>query len=58
MDNKIVDIRITNLKIFPLKEGDVLHGIKNEDENLKRFGEVYFSKINFIKNLVNILIIL
>ncbi len=48
MNNNILDkIKINNLDIFPTKYGNAMHAIKNSNENLKQFGEVYFSWINF-----------
>ncbi len=43
-------IFLTDLKIFPSNEGDVLHAIKNSDNGYINFGEAYFSKINY-KNI-------
>ena len=47
MGTTVNDIKITKLKIFPLKNGDVYHAIKKNDPLINEFGEVYFSKINF-----------
>ena len=49
MGNKVKDIKIKNLNIFIKPEGDVLHAIKKNDPFIKDFGEVYFSKINYLK---------
>ena len=49
MGNKVDDIKIKKLKIFSKQEGDVLHAIKKNDPFIKEFGEVYFSKINYMK---------
>ena len=49
MGNKVDDIKIKELKIFSKQEGDVLHAIKKNDPFIKEFGEVYFSKINYMK---------
>lgn len=49
MGNKVIDIKIKNLNVFLKPEGDVLHAIKKNDPFIKDFGEVYFSKINYLK---------
>ena len=46
MGNSIKNIKKTNLNIFKIPEGDVLHAIHKSDPYLRGFGEVYFSKIN------------
>ncbi len=43
-------IFLTDLRIFPSYDGDVLHAIKNSDNGYVNFGEAYFSKINY-KNI-------
>ncbi len=39
-------IQKTNLKKIYQPNGDILHALKSTDDGFKRFGEVYFSKIN------------
>jgi len=40
-------IFLTELKIFPSNDGDVLHALKDSDIGYDNFGEAYFSKINY-----------
>ena len=40
-------IRETKLKIINLEQGNVFHALKSNDNDFKRFGEAYFSSINF-----------
>jgi dTDP-4-dehydrorhamnose 3,5-epimerase len=47
MNQKINEIFLTKLKIIPTEGGNVLHALKNDDENYKGFGELYFSTINY-----------
>ncbi len=42
---KIADLIITPLRIIPLADGDVFHGMKSSDLGYKGFGEAYFSSI-------------
>ena len=42
-------ILITKLKQINIDAGDVLHGLKKGDDGFVKFGELYFSKINFNK---------
>ncbi len=41
----IDDILLTQQKIIPTNEGDVLHAMKNNEQGFKKFGEAYFSEI-------------
>ena len=43
-------IKITDLNIINLKDGDLYHGIRENDECFDKFGEIYFSTVN--KNLI------
>lgn len=38
-------VRLTQLRIIPLDEGDVLHGMKAGDPGFSGFGEAYFSTV-------------
>ena len=42
----VSNIIIKPLKIFRIKDGDVLHALKRSEKSFNNFGEVYFSKIN------------
>lgn len=51
MDQKLKDIPIEGIQIFPLKiikdeRGAVMHMIRSSDPYFKKFGEIYFSVIN------------
>ena len=45
--NILDNIIITKLKSFEAKGGNVLHAIKKTDTGYKKFGEIYFSNINY-----------
>jgi len=50
MDEGIVDgVILSELGVFALDEGDVLHGIKNSDVGFSGFGEAYFSFVKWNK---------
>ena len=40
-------VKFTPLKKIKLADGDVMHGLKSEDDGYNGFGEAYFSWINF-----------
>jgi dTDP-4-dehydrorhamnose 3,5-epimerase len=43
---EVIDgVILTPLKVIPLDDGDVLHGMKNEDDGFNGFGEAYFSEV-------------
>ena len=49
--SKLKQPTIYGLRIIPLKEisdqrGTVLHMLRSDSENFKKFGEIYFSEIN------------
>ena len=46
MTEKII---LTTLKQINLEAGDLFHGLKKGDDGFIKFGELYFSKINFNK---------
>ena len=47
MDNlKIEGVTLKQLKIIPSFKGDVLHMMRNDEQDFKSFGECYFSEIN------------
>lgn len=46
---EIDGILITKLKIINTENGDVLHGMKQNDTGFAGFGEAYFSEIKFKK---------
>ena len=46
MNKKIIVSELTQIN---LEAGDVYHGLKNGDNGFLKFGELYFSKINFNK---------
>lgn len=43
---KIEGVTIKQLKIIPNFKGDVLHMMRNDEQDFKSFGECYFSEIN------------
>ena len=43
----LIDILVTPLSRIKTEGGDVLHAIKNTDNGFTRFGEAYFSEIDF-----------
>lgn len=45
--NALDNIIVTKLKIIDLKEGKVLHAMKKIDIGFNKFGEIYFSHINY-----------
>ena len=47
LNNTIIDITISDLKIIPNPKGDILHVMKSDEDSFKEFGEIYISKINF-----------
>ena len=47
LNNTIIDITISDLKIIPNPKGDILHVMKSNEDSFKEFGEIYISKINF-----------
>ena len=49
MSNFFKKIKIKNLKIIKLKEGDILHALKKKELKKWKFNEAYFSKIKFGK---------
>jgi dTDP-4-dehydrorhamnose 3,5-epimerase len=50
LDSKLISgVSLTHLKQFTLEHGDVLHGLKSNDNGFEGFGEAYFSFINFNK---------
>jgi len=50
MDSKLISgVALTPLKQFPLEHGDVLRGLKSNDNGFEGFGEAYFSFIIFNK---------
>ena len=40
-------LHLTSQKIIRTDGGDVLHGLKKNDDNFYGFGEAYFSTINY-----------
>jgi dTDP-4-dehydrorhamnose 3,5-epimerase len=42
----IEGVALTPLKIMSMQDGDVMHGMKNDDVGFSGFGEAYFSLIN------------
>jgi dTDP-4-dehydrorhamnose 3,5-epimerase len=48
MDNRLLSgVLLTPLKKFPLERGDVLRGLKNNENSFEGFGEAYFTFINY-----------
>ena len=43
MDTMIEGVVLTDLKIIPGENGDVMHGLKAQESSFKSFGEAYFS---------------
>jgi len=43
---KIEGIVVKKLKIIPNSKGDVLHMIRNDEQDFTSFGECYFSEVN------------
>ena len=39
-------IKKTKLKIIACEGGDIMHALKNNESSYKKFGEVYFSKVD------------
>jgi dTDP-4-dehydrorhamnose 3,5-epimerase len=46
-NNLLTDVMLTPLKQFPMERGDVLHGLKANENSFHGFGEAYFTFINF-----------
>ena len=42
-------IKVTKLSIIENEKGPIMHALKNSDNELRRFGEIYFSEIYFGK---------
>lgn len=47
LKSNLKNITITQLSIFDVDEGRVMHGIKENDQGYFGFGEVYFSYIDY-----------
>jgi len=45
MKSKIIDVLVTDLKIFRDENGSVLHMLRCDAPFYKSFGEIYFSKV-------------
>ena len=42
-------VKINDLKIIKNNDGDIFHGLKNDDSGFSEFGEIYFTRINYKK---------
>ena len=42
-------IKVPKLSIIENEKGPIMHALKNSDNELRRFGEIYFSEIYFGK---------
>ena len=52
LEQKMNNLNLNDIKIIDLsriynKNGDVMHFLKSTDQGFKKFGEVYFSWINY-----------
>ena len=43
------DIKLSSLKRIDNENGDILHVLRNDDSDYKKFGEAYFTSIKFNK---------
>ena len=42
----ILDVTLTPLKVIEGAQGNIMHGIRSDDETFVGFGEVYFSTVH------------
>lgn len=48
MEQSLIEgVQLTPLKVIPTEGGDVKHALKSSEASFKKFGEAYFSHINY-----------